>query len=104
VDFGVPVMFVPVLIFGVFMGAIYEWFLRTLQHRELAITLVTVVFWLSLYLFERSWARTLGLSLTMMVYLGGLSFLVDRWLLMREAQGGQPGAHPHEPVYGQGSR
>ncbi|MGH9346646.1 MAG: hypothetical protein ACRD26_05200 [Vicinamibacterales bacterium] len=83
VDFGVPVMFVPVVLLGVFCGVMYEWFLRVLHHRELAVSLVTVVFWMNLYLFERSWARTLGLSITMMVYLGGLGFLIDRWLLMR---------------------
>jgi hypothetical protein len=27
----------------------------------------------------------LGLNVTMMVYLGGLTFLIDRWLLMRPA-------------------
>jgi hypothetical protein len=86
VDYGVPTMFVPVLLFGVFCGAMYVWFLRTLHHRELAIALVTVVFWMNLYLFERSWAKMMGLSLTMMVYLGGLSFLIDRWLLMRASR------------------
>jgi len=35
---------------------------------------VTVVFWLTLYLFERSWAKTLGSTITMMVYLGGLTY------------------------------
>jgi len=84
---GVPVMFIPVLLFGVFSGAAYIWFLRVLQHRELAVALVTVVFWMNLYLFERSWAKMMGLSLTMMVYLGGLSFLIDRWLLMRATAG-----------------
>jgi hypothetical protein len=83
VDFGVPGMFVPVLLYGVFCGGMYLWFLRTLHYRELAISLVTVIFWMSLYLFERSWAKTLGGSITMMVYLGGVGFLIDRWLLMR---------------------
>jgi hypothetical protein len=98
VDFGAPGMFVPVLLFGVFMGGMYAWFLRTLLHRELAVTLVTVVFWMGLYLFERSWAKTLGLSITMMVYLGGLSFLIDRWLLLRQGSE-QTGSHPPAPVY-----
>jgi hypothetical protein len=79
-------MFVPMLVFGVFCGVMYEWLLRTIHHRELAVSLVTVVFWLNLYLFERSWAKILGLTLTMMAYLGGLSFLLDRWLLIRLAQ------------------
>jgi hypothetical protein len=84
VDFGAPGLFAPALVFGLFCGGLYAWFLRTLHNRELAVTLVTVIFWLSLYLFERSWAKTLGQTLTMMAYLGGLGFLLDRWLLMRE--------------------
>ena len=104
VDFGTPTMFVPVLLFGVFMGAMYEWFLRTIQHRELAVTLVTVVFWMALYLFERSWAKTLGLSLTMMVYLGGLTFLIDRWLMMRDQYDEHPDSHREAPVYEEAAR
>jgi hypothetical protein len=100
VDFGIPLMFLPVLIFGVFCGAGYEWLLRLLHHRELAVSLVTVVFWMNLYLFERSWAKTMGLTLTMMVYLGGLSFLLDRWLLMRERRVEDDGTAepPHHPA------
>lgn len=86
VDFGVPLMFVPSLAFGLLMGAMYQWFLANIRHRELAIGLVTVVFWLGLYLFERSWVKTLGTTLTLMVYLGGLTFLVDRWLMIRTAR------------------
>ncbi len=99
VDFGPPGMFVPVLLFGVFAGGMYEWFLRTLRHRELAVTLVTVVFWLSLYLFERSWAKTLGLTLTMMVYLGGLSFLIERWLLIRAQRDDEDAGEASQPAY-----
>ena len=98
VDFGVPVMFIPPLVFGVFCGAMYEWLLRTIQHRELAVSLVTVVFWLGLYLFERSWAITLGLTLTMMAYLGGFSFLLDRFLLMREMREHEHEMHSGEPA------
>jgi hypothetical protein len=104
IDFGIPLMFLPIAIFGVFCGAVYAWFLRIIHHRELAVSLVTVVFWLSLYLFEKSAVRTLGMSVTLMVYLGGLSFLIDRWLLMREhrmleedelaAQTPHPQGHP----------
>jgi hypothetical protein len=89
VDFGVPLMFLPMLVFGIGCGAAYEWFLRTIRHRELAVSLVTVVFWLGLFLFERAWARTLGLTITMMVYLGGISFLLDRWLLMHRDEHAQ---------------
>jgi hypothetical protein len=104
VDFGVPVMFVPMVVFGVICGGMYEWLLRLLNRRELATALVTVVFWMSLYLFERSWARTLGLTLTMFVYLGGTAFLIDRWLLLRAAQDDQPDSEPQYATYGSADR
>jgi hypothetical protein len=85
VDFGLPLMFVPVFVFGLLMGVAYQWFFTTIRHRDLALGLVAVMFWLGVYLFERSWVKTLGLNVTMMVYLGGLTFLIDRWLLMRPA-------------------
>lgn len=100
VDFGVPLMFAPSLVFGLFMGAAYQWFLRTIRHRELAVSLVTVIFWLGLYLFERSWIKTLGLSVTLMAYLGGLAFLVDRWLMLRATEGGEHATPLDDPWYG----
>jgi hypothetical protein len=42
-----------------------------------------VAFWLSLYLFERSWATMLGVSLGMMVYLGVPVVILDRFLLIK---------------------
>lgn len=86
VDFGIPVMFLPVLLYGIFMGNAYEWFLRTIAHRELAVSLTMSVFWINMYLFEKSWAKMLGDSLTIMVYVGGLAYLIDRWLLLREEE------------------
>jgi hypothetical protein len=47
-DFGLPWMFIPVFVYGLLMGLAYRWFLRVIYHRELAVALVTVVFWLSL--------------------------------------------------------
>jgi hypothetical protein len=90
VDFGVPLMFVPVFVFGCLMGMAYHWWLRMIRHRELAVGLVAVMFWLSLYLFERSWIKTLGLTVTMMVYLGGATLLIDRVLLWARALGREP--------------
>ena len=83
-DFGVPMMFMPSLLFGIVMGGFHCWLLRTLRHRDVAIPLLTVIFWLGLYLFERSWIKTLGMTLTMTVYLGGFGFLLDRYLTLRE--------------------
>ena len=86
VDFGLPYMFIPVIIFGFLLGLAYQTWFSVIKHRELAVSLVTVIFWITLYLFERSWVKTLGTTITMMVYLGGLTYLVDQWLLMRRAQ------------------
>jgi hypothetical protein len=80
VDFGIPGMFVPVLGFGIVMGAAYIFFLRTIQNHELATAFVVTTFWMSLYLFERSWVKTLGLAGTMMIYAGLATILVDRYL------------------------
>jgi uncharacterized membrane protein AbrB (regulator of aidB expression) len=93
VDFGLPWMFIPALIYGLLMGAAYQTWLTVIRHRELAVSLVTVIFWLSLYLFERSWIKTMGLAVTLMVYLGGLSYLIDRYLLTRRAQTERTEAH-----------
>lgn len=78
VDFGVPLMFLPIFIWGVFMGAVYAAILRRDRYRDIAVSVATVICWLSLYLFERSWAKTIGLSLTLLIYVGGLTFLIDR--------------------------
>lgn len=85
VDFGLPWMFAPILVYGFVMGMAYASLLRFILHRELAVALVTVVFWLSLFLFERSWVKMLGLSLTLMLFLGGAIFVVDRVLLRSSA-------------------
>ena len=81
IDFGIPGLFVPVFLYALFNGLAYRFFLRAIRHRELAVSVVTVIFWMSLYAFNRSWPKMLGLSLTMMVYLGGFTLLVDRYLL-----------------------
>jgi hypothetical protein len=83
IDFGVPWMFLPSVVYGFLMGCAYLFFLRLIRHRELAIGLVTVIFWLSLYLFERSWIKNLGFSLTLMIYMGFAVFVLDRLLLAR---------------------
>jgi hypothetical protein len=85
-DFGVPGMFLPVLLWGVFLGAAYAWFLRTIACRELALATAVVIFWLSLYLFERSWAMTIGFSGTLMIYFGGAMVIADRCLRVWQAR------------------
>ena len=101
VDFGVPLMFLPVFVFGCLMGMAYHWWLGIIRHRELAVGLVAVMFWMSLYLFERSWIKTLGLTVTMMVYLGGGTILIDRVLLWARALG-REGRRPARARRGRG--
>ena len=86
VDYGLPWMFVPAIVWGLLLGAAFQMWLSAIRHRELAIAVTTVMFWLALYLFERSWAKTLGGTVTLMVYLGGFVYLIDQWLLMRRVQ------------------
>ena len=88
VDFGLPLMFLPVFVYGVLMGMAYHFWLRVVRRQDLAVALVTVMFWLALYIFERSWVKTLGLTVTMMVYLGGSTILLDRLLLGSRRSGG----------------
>ena len=83
IDFGLPWMFLPIVGFGVAIGVCYALFRRLILHRDLWVAFATVAFWLSLYLFERSWATMLGVSLGMMVYLGMPIVLLDRLLLAR---------------------
>ena len=85
IDFGVPWMFAPVLAFGVFVGFCYALFRQLIWHRELFVAFATVTFWLSVYIFERSWATTLGVTVGFMVYLGAPIVLLDRFLLVQFA-------------------
>ena len=81
VDFGVPLMFLPVFIYGLMMGMVYQGFLRIIRHRDLAIGFVTILCWLSLYQFEVSWAKMVGMAGTLIIYVGALTFVFDRlWL------------------------
>jgi hypothetical protein len=77
IDFGVPMMFVPMFVWSVFLGAVIATILRFFRHRDIAVSVSTVIGWLALYLFERSWAKTIGLSGTLMIYAGGLSYVLD---------------------------
>ena len=81
VDFGIPLMFVPVLAFGWLMGALFSLLRRVIDREELATASSMTIFWLSLYLFERSWDRSLGMSVTLFLFIGGATFVLDRILI-----------------------
>ena len=94
IDFGMPWMFIPVFGFGVFVGFCYGLFRSLIWHRELFVSFATVSFWISLYLFERSWATMMGVTLGFMVYLGGPMVLLDRFLLIQYSSRQAAGADP----------
>jgi NhaP-type Na+/H+ and K+/H+ antiporter len=73
-------MFVPVFLYGLLAGLAYQLISRSIHHEELRSGLLAVIFWLSLYLFERSWVKTIGLFGTLVVYLGGPALLFDYYL------------------------
>src|SRR5437899_2760979 len=80
IDFGVPLMFMPVFLYGLVAGLAYQTLSTRLHHGEVRSGLLAVIFWLALYLFERSWVKTIGLLGTLLVYLGGPALLLDYYL------------------------
>ncbi|HVB36965.1 MAG TPA: hypothetical protein VND92_00440, partial [Vicinamibacterales bacterium] len=83
------------------MGIAFSWFKRNIRYVELSLALLTVAFWLSLYLFEKSWPFLIGQAGTRLLYLGGVTWLVDRYLYARR-EARQEGATPaglREPSY-----
>jgi hypothetical protein len=80
IDFGVPMMFLPVFLYGLVAGLAYQTLSVRIRHEELRSGLLAVIFWLALYLFERSWVKTIGLLGTLLVYLGGPALLLDYYL------------------------
>ena len=76
-------MFIPVLIFG-FPGARVSSLVQRDSSPRAGDALVTVISG-SRCICSADRVKT-GTTITMMVYLGGLAYLVDQWLLMRRAQ------------------
>ena len=70
IDFGVPLMFVPPLLFGLVLGAVYRWLLNTVHHEEILLAIVAVAFWTTLMSYNVSWAKILGKFVTTMIYMG----------------------------------
>lgn len=87
VDYGTPKMFLPIFLFALFMGAAYAWLSRRIRHRDLAVAVTTVIFWLSLYQFEMSWVKRIGLAGNLLIFLTIVALVGDRLLLhLRRAQ------------------
>jgi hypothetical protein len=86
VDFGVPLMFVPVFVFGILLGLAYRWLNKHIVHDELRTGVVIVIFWSTLGVYEASWIMLVGPSITILAVLGGGAYLLDRTLTSAEKQ------------------
>jgi hypothetical protein len=80
IDFGVPTMFLPIFLYGVAMGVAFGLLRRAIQNSELAVATLTTIFLLSLHAYNQAWARMLGNSLTLAVYVGGIVVVADWYL------------------------
>ena len=78
IDFGVPLMFVPVFIYGILIGLVYQGIMQTFKYRDMAIAVATTICYLSLYQFERSWSKTAGLAGTLLIYVGTMAYMLDK--------------------------
>lgn len=83
VDFGVPLMFLPIFVFGLLAGFGYRWLARAIVSFELRTAAIAVLFWSSLSLFETSWVMMVGLGLTQALVLGTVVVCAERFLLNR---------------------
>jgi hypothetical protein len=86
IDFGVPLMFVPPLLLGVLLGALYRWLLNTVHHEEILLAIMAVAFWSTLMSYNVSWAKILGKFVTAMIYMAGPGVLLDKMLYERKVQ------------------
>jgi hypothetical protein len=89
VDFGVPLMFLPILAWGLLLGFAYRWLRNHVQYDELRRGVTIVIVWSTLGSYEASWVMMIGPTLTMMAVLGGGAVFVDR-LLRMAARKGEP--------------
>jgi len=80
VDFGIPFMFVPILVFGVLLGLSYRFLNTHFRHDELRIGVMVVIVWSTLGVYEASWVMMIGPAITILVVLGGGAMLLDRVL------------------------
>lgn len=84
VDFGIPLMFLPPLVWGLLLGLTYRFFVTTIRHEEILLTVVAAAFWMVIMLYNVAWAKWLGKFITGAVYIGVVAIVVDHFLASRE--------------------
>jgi hypothetical protein len=99
IDFGLPWMYIPVFLYGMLAGLTYELLSQRIRYDELRAGLLAVIFWLSLFLFERSWVKTLGLFGTLVIYVGGPALVLDYYMTRRQRARVEESAVSHPLQY-----
>jgi hypothetical protein len=84
VDFGIPYMFVPIFVFGLFFGLGYRYVNSRVKHDELRVGVLMIIAWSTLGSYEAGWVMLIGPTITILVLLGGGTILLDGVLLRRE--------------------
>jgi hypothetical protein len=85
VDFGLPFMFIPILLFGLAIGFVHRKLMTGLADPEIAAAAAAVIVWRALYLFEESWIMKIGNSITTFIVVAGCAWLADYLLRQRSA-------------------
>ena len=78
VDYGAPLMFLPAFAYAAMVGALYRFLRRRIVHPDVAIPVLTIFCWFTCYLFERSWAKLLGITATIFVTICVTALIFDR--------------------------
>jgi hypothetical protein len=86
VDWGFPLMYLPILMAGLFWGACLMFLYRRISNNTIATATVVIIAWRILYLFEQSWAIMVGRGVMTLLVIGGLAILVDRHLQGQSAR------------------
>ena len=78
VDFGWPMMLVPILAFGCILGLVDRLIRSLLRSPEIRDSVRVVVLWSSMYLYEVSWVMLIGTTTSLLVVLIGAGFVFER--------------------------
>jgi hypothetical protein len=84
VDFGIPLMFLPIFAFGALVGFGDRMLHRMLRSQTVLQGVRAIFLWVSLYLFEVSWAMMLGTSIGAFLVLGIGGMLYEQLLGVRK--------------------
>jgi hypothetical protein len=78
VDFGWPLMLVPILAFGCLLGYADRFMRSALRSPDIRDSVRVVVLWSSMYLYEVSWVIMIGTTTSLLVVLVGGGMLFER--------------------------